>query len=121
MPNSDDLCPNTPPGVAVDEFGCTLVLNSDDDDTSGNEGAASNVDKDDNGSADSGRDNGPGGNSSGGDKDPLLLQQQPGTPNGFDGELQGEMNICGYITPVSLGMLFAGLMLMRVGTGRRRF
>ena len=46
---------------------------------------------------------------------------QPGATGEFDGNVDGEMNICVYITPVGFTMMFAGLLLMRVGTGRRRF
>ncbi len=75
----------------------------------------------DDGSLGSGREGGSGADPvSGGDKDSSLIQQQAGTPDAFGGLQKGEMNICGYITPVSLMMMFAGLMLMRVGVGRRR-
>ena len=56
-----------------------------------------------------------------GDKNSLFIQMQPGATGAFDGNIDGELNICGYITPVSFTMMFAGLLLMRVGTGRRRF
>jgi hypothetical protein len=31
VPNLDDLCPDTPPGTTVDEFGCPLIPDSDGD------------------------------------------------------------------------------------------
>ena len=67
---------------------------------------------------DSGNQQGSGGDSA---KNSLFIQMQPGATGAFDGEIDGELNLCGYITPVSFTMMFAGLLLMRVGTGRRRF